>query len=115
MQSRTYIIVLIAGAVVLVGYLYVVSPDTAGTQLPAISLAVLGFAGILAKQGETEAKVDDNTKRTEQVHTIVNSQRTEMEGKIKRLDDIIEGLRLDRAAVAIEQKNIDANRPGLRE
>ncbi len=63
--------------------------DAAWTALPAI-LVALGVLLVnlvvsvtaLIKAFQTGSKVDDNTKKTEEVHVLVNSQRAVLEAEI---------------------------------
>jgi len=94
-------------SLVLIGYLFAATPETAATQLPLIFAGVGGVITLLIKQGETDARVDRsvatsqiNTEKLDQVHAIVNSQRTAMEEKIAELQFAIAALREERAAAS---------------
>lgn len=131
MKSRTYIILVLTIGLGLVVVLFIVTPTTVVVQLPAIIVAIGGLIPVLAKLGETEAKVDsaivvsqqnasaletvstqvdENTIKTEAVHTIVNSQRTEMEAKIKELAELVAALRTEKAVTAGVQQQKDEDR-----
>lgn len=58
MKSRTYIVIMLTGALLLTVYLFVVTPTTAASQLPLIAGALVAVIPMLAKLGEMEAKTD---------------------------------------------------------
>lgn len=98
MKPGTYIVAVVIAGFVLIGYLFSTSPETAPNQLPLIIAAVAGLATLLAKQADTDTKVeaaaviseknakqltavakrvDDNTDLTETTHRAVNGQMEE--------------------------------------
>jgi len=97
MKAGTYIAIIVALGFVLIGYLFFISPATAGAQLPLILTALGGIIALLAKSGEIDRKVDENTAVTNITHQIVNSQRTEMLAKIEGLEKTVSALRTEKA------------------
>lgn len=115
MKSGSYVAIIVIAGFVLVGYLFFVTPSTAGTQVPLVLAAVGGIVTLLLKQGETDAKVekatsvskenaqtlasvsdqvDSNTTATKQglaistdTHRAVNSR---MDGLIAKVEELAE-------------------------
>lgn len=132
MTSRTYILIVILTGVGITIYLSLFMPTMVQVVVPVLMSAGLVGIPMLAKIGETEAKVDnaivvskqnaaalevvsgqvdENTIKTEAVHTIVNSQRTEMERKIQELADLVAALRTEKAVTAgVQQQKDDDDR-----
>lgn len=105
MTVNTNIMITIIAGLVLIGYLYYAAPTEASAQMPAVLLAI----GVLVKLFNTDNKLDtgvavskENTRKIDDVHAIVNSQRTAMEQKIEALQAAIVALREERAATVVE-------------
>lgn len=105
MSVNTNIMITIIAGLMLIGYLFYAAPAAAPAQVPGVLLAI----GVLIKLFNTDTKVDQgvhqshlNTDKIEQVHEIVNSQRSAMERKIMQLQDSIASLREERAGTIVE-------------
>ncbi len=105
MTPNTNIMITIIAGLTLIGYLFYVAPSEAPAQAPAVLLAI----GVLVKLFNTDGKVDKgievshvNSEKIDDVHAIVNSQRTAMEQKITALQAAIVSLREERAATIVE-------------
>jgi len=102
MRARTYIVLVLAVGLGTIVVLFIVTPATAGLQLPAIIVAIGGLIPVLAKLGETEAKVDsaiekvaENTTVTEQVqqqaastHELVNGHMGEWRAALEKIAEL---------------------------
>lgn len=102
MRARTYIVLVLAVGFGTIVVLFIVTPATAGLQLPAIIVAIGGLIPVLAKLGETEAKVDsaiekvaENTTVTEQVqqqaastHELVNGHMGEWRAALEKIAEL---------------------------
>lgn len=64
MKPGTYIVAVVIAGFILIGYLFSTAPTTAANQLPLIIAAVAGLATLLAKQADTDTRVDAATQQS---------------------------------------------------
>lgn len=106
MKSGSYIVIVIIASLVLIGFLFWQTPDTAPNQLPLILAAVGALVAVLNKQGDTDSKVETsviasehnaaklekvdqkltvNSRVTDATHVAVNSRMDELIETVKKL------------------------------
>lgn len=78
MKSSAYITIVIVAGLVLIGYLFATTPDTAPAQLPLILAGIGALVAVLNKQGDTDTKVEKSVEASkENAHSIAAvSQQT---------------------------------------
>jgi hypothetical protein len=124
LKSGTYIIIVIIGGFVLIGYLFFISPATAPTQLPLILAAVAALVAVLNKQGDTDQKVatsiavsKENAQSIaavsvqtghalEDVGQKVDGHLTSLTDEIRALNQKVANLEKDKAVKIVEAQHL---------
>jgi hypothetical protein len=115
LKSISYIVVAFFGTLVLIGYLFFQTPDTAATQAPYILAAFAGLAALLFKQGEAEAKIAIVDQKTDATNHMVDGQLTaalketrDLKRDVASLHASIAELKQDKAIKQVETAQIIA-------
>jgi hypothetical protein len=102
-RTNAYIAGIAMAGLACVAVMCIFAPAQIPVQMPALLVTVGGIIAVLQKMKETVVKVEDTTSKVDQVHEIVNSQRTVMESKIvalqKALADVKQSRAVERTAV----------------